>query len=453
LKVRRRLLVLPLLCSAVALGASSQAATGASGNSYRTYDAPTQLRLSNGEPSLGVDWKTGAAFVQAGLTTAKVTFDAAGAATWTDVTAASESLISLDAIAASDTATGRFFVSQLTAVGSVMSYTDNDGQSWQPSQGSGTPAGVDHQTVGAGPYPTEGVTRLTGSYPDAVYYCSQDIGTALCARSDNGGQTFGAGIPTYTEADCIGLHGHVRVGPNGVVYLPNKNCNGKAAVVVSSDAGLTWTVNGLPGSTSSSNDPSVAAGRDGTAFVSWVNADGTVHAAVSTDRGRTWGNPYDLGAQVGVLNAELPSTIAGDGDRAAVAFYGTTTEGDGQNQYFGQDGKHLEYVGAEQHLYVATTYNRGKSWKTVDVTPKDPVQRGRICLGGTSCSGGDRNLLDFLDINLDASGHVLVAWTDGCTGICVDSTLVAQNTHTDLNHLTRQTTGQPLFAHAQKASS
>lgn len=435
-----------MLCGAVVLAASSQAATTSAGNAYRTYDAPTQLGLSNGEPSLGVDWKTDAAFVQAGLTTAKATFDDAGSVTWSDVTAASESLISLDAIAASDTGTGRFFVSQLTAVGSLMSYTDNDGKSWQPSQGSGSPAGVDHQTVGAGPYPAEGALRLTGSYPNAVYYCSQDIGTALCARSDDGGQTFGAGIPTYTEADCIGLHGHVRVGPNGVVYLPNKNCNGKAAVVVSTDAGLTWTVNKLPGSTNSLSDPSVAAGKDGTAYASWVNGDGTVHAAVSTDRGRTWTSSYDLGAQVGVVNAELPSTIAGDGDRAAVAFYGTKTAGNAQDQYFGQDSAHKEYVGAEQHLYVATTYDRGRTWKTVDVTPHDPAQRGRICLGGTSCTGGDRNLLDFLDINVDATGHVLVAWTDGCTSACIDSTLVAQNTHTNLNHLTRQSGGLPLFA-------
>lgn len=445
----RRLLVLPLLCGAVALGTSSQAATVAPGNTYRTYDAPAALGNGHGEPSVGVDWKTGAAFVQASLATARVTFDAAGNDTWTNITTASESLLTLDAVAVSDNATGRFFVSQLTAAGSLMSYTDNDGRSWQVSQGSGLPAGFDHQTVGAGPYPAEAAFGPRGSYPNAVYYCSQATATALCARSDDGGQTFGAGLPAYTEADCIGLHGHVRVGPNGAVYLPNKNCNGQAGVAVSRDAGLTWTVNRLPGSTNSLSDPSVSAGRDGTAYASWVNADGSIHAAVSTDRGRTWTSSFDLGASVGVQNAELPSTIAGDGDKAAVAFYGTKTGGDEQDPNFGQDSQHLEYVGAEQHLYIATTYNRGRTWTTVDVTPRDPVQRGRICLGGVSCTGGDRNLLDFLDIQLDAAGRVLVAWTDGCTGACVTSTLVSANPHSTANHLTRQASGPGLFAKAQ----
>src|SRR5205807_10460579 len=33
-------------------------------------------------------------------------------------------------------------------------YTDNDGNSYLPSQGSGINSGFDHQTIGAGPYPT-----------------------------------------------------------------------------------------------------------------------------------------------------------------------------------------------------------------------------------------------------------------------------------------------------------
>ena len=48
---------------------------------------------------------------------------------------------------------GRTFVSQEESqVGSTTDFTDNDGDTFSPSQGAGAPAGVDHQSVGAGPY-------------------------------------------------------------------------------------------------------------------------------------------------------------------------------------------------------------------------------------------------------------------------------------------------------------
>ena len=445
----RRLTLAFAACTAVAL-ATTAGAANSTGPTYASYVLPTTISASAGEPSVGVNWKTGAVFLQAGLSTAKASFDSANTPTWSDVTDLREALITLDAVAATDNATGRLFVSQLVGFSSILSFTDDDGQTWSSSQGSGAPAGADHQTVGAGPYPAEGVAGPLTTYPNAVYYCSQSIATALCARSDTGGLTFGPGLPTYTVSDCSGLHGHVRVSPDGTVYLPNKNCGGHQSVVVSRDAGTTWAVRPIPGSTNSLSDPSVAAGKDGTAYVSWVNANGTIHAAVSGDKGSSWSHDVDLGEQVGVVNATIPSTIAGDGDRAAVAFLGTKTEGKGQDQYFGQDETHKQYVGAEQHLYVATTYNRGKTWKTVDVTPKDAVQRGRVCLGGTGCTGGDRNLLDFLDIGVDRQGRVVVGWADGCTGTCLSSDLVASNPHTAVPMLSRQTKGQGLFASPPK---
>src|SRR5438309_1836563 len=48
--------------------------------------------------------------------------------------------------------TNRTFSSQLNFVTSELSFTDDDGNTWLPTQGSGQPAGVDHQSVGGGPY-------------------------------------------------------------------------------------------------------------------------------------------------------------------------------------------------------------------------------------------------------------------------------------------------------------
>jgi hypothetical protein len=444
-----RALLATALLSALAL--TAYPSSGATRPAYRSTGAPTYQSFPGpgtasdaGEPSIGVNWRTGAVFLQAGLETNRIAFSD-DKATWTSSSAFTTSLLTLDPIAFSDDATGRFFVSQLTAAGSLMAYTDDDGATWSTSQGAGLPAGVDHQTVGGGPYPEGSMGPLT-AYKHAVYYCSQDIATAFCARSDTGGLTFGAGVPIYTLADCGGLHGHVKVAPDGTVYVPNSDCNGTQAVAVSRDAGATWSIHPVPGATSGDSDPSVAIGRDGTVYFTYADNNSRIRVAVSRNHGNSWTAGYDVGRQLGVVNTVFPSAIAGDGDRAAVAFLGTRTPGDAQNVNFGKDQTRTAYVGADYHLYVSTTYDRGRTWQTVDVTPQDPVQRGRVCMGGTSCSGSDRNLLDFMDIQVDRRGMVLVGWPDGCTGVCVDENLVATNRHTSRGNVSVQTGGEGLFA-------
>jgi hypothetical protein len=105
--------------------------------------------------------------------------------------------------------------------------------------------------------------------------------------------------------------------------------------------------------------------------------------------------------------------VAGDDDRATLAYLGTTKAGDYQSQTGFKD--------AEWHLYLATTYDGGKTWVSSDATPNDPVQRGSICTGGTTC-GDDRNLLDFIDVTVDRTGHVEAAFADGCIDACVGDT-------------------------------
>ena len=452
--MRRRsaLLVLAIATLAAAAATATAAPLSAGGNSYASFPAPGSTGEQEGEPSIAANWKTGATMLQVGLHTYKVTWDGSGPS-WSDVSSSTTRVISLDPIAASDNATGRVFVSQLTLAGSLMAYTDNDGESWTTTQGSGLPAGIDHQTVGAGPYPAEFSAPLGTSYPHAVYYCSQDVATALCARSDSGGLTYGPGVPIYTSAQCGGLHGHVRVSPDGTVLVPNRNCGQAQGVVISRDAGTSWALSTIPGTKAGTSDPSVAGGKDGTLYVGLADGSGRALATVSRDRGTSWGAPVDVGAAYGVANSAFATVIAGDGDRAAMAFLGTKTAGDSQDPYFGMDATHTRYLGAEWHLYVATTYDRGRTWRTVDVTPKDPVQRGRICLGGTSCSGKDRNLLDFMDIQVDRSGRVLVGWPDGCVLTCVDSDTVASNSYSSKGTITRQTSGKGLFASPPKLAS
>ena len=412
---------------------------------YRNYEAPAGIANSAGEPSVGVNWKTGAVFFQAGLQTDKVVFDKANNATWTNVAPVQTRLTSLDPFLHTDNVNGRVFVSQLTGLNSLTAFTDDDGATYSPSQGGGIPSGVDHQSLGSGPYPKGGVARPLTAFPHAVYYCSQSLLTAFCARSDTGGATFGAGSPLFTLDECGALHGHVRVSPDGTVYVPNSDCDRKQGFAVSTDAGLTWTNRTVPESRAGISDPSVAAGKDNTAYFGYVDGDGRPKVAVTRDRGLTFSEPFDVGAALGVQNAAFPAVIAGDGTRAAIAFLGTTTAGDAQADDFGKDGD--IYTGATYHLYIATTYDRGRHWTTVKATGSNPVQRGKICQGGTfGCGEFDRNLLDFMDIDVDQQGRVLVGWADGCTNDCVTSNAVTDNRFSEKGVITRQSGGTSLFA-------
>lgn len=415
-----------------------------------------------GEPSIGVDWNTGKTFIEAGNHTLRVTFNDAvvpASATWEDQRSPF-ARVSLDPILFTDDGhfggLNRTFESQLEGACSSTSYTDDDATTWLPSQGCGLPAGVDHQTIGGGKYAVP--APPTRTYPHAIYYCSQSIVTAICARSDDGGVTFGPGIPIYTfttvngvnvpsgPGSCGGLHGHIRVAPDGTAYVPNHNCQdatgtSRAGFAVSTDNGITWTVRTVPDSTSSNagGDPSVAAGMNNTIYFGYVNRDGHPKIATSKDRGLHWTKSQDVGTVFGVQNAEFSEVIAGDDDRASFAFLGTPTGGDDQS---------ADFAGT-WHLYASFTYDSGHTWTTSDVTPSDPVQRGCIWNGGGS--NPCRNLLDFNDITVDKVGRVLIGYADGCTGSCVHDP--TQNASTGpataqdaLATIARQVGGRGLFS-------
>ena len=398
---------------------------------YKDYASPPGGGDSAGEPSIGVDWNPNVASLKHGtVNTGGVAFFTANAAelranfddcsspakhNWEDVTSPQTSAGGLDPIGFVDhygvsPTPGRVFQSQLAAAaGSILAFSDDDGQTWTPSQGAGQPAGVDHQTVGGGPYSTMGpggVVPPHPTYPNAIYYASQDAATAFCARSDNGGLSFGPGVPVYNLTQCGGLHGHIKVAPDGTVYIPNRGCSvgtGAQGVAVSTDNGLTWTIRTVPGSTSSDGDPSVGIATDGTVYFGFQNGDGHPHLAVSHDRGMTW-TDQDVSAQANIKNCTFPEVVAGDPQRAAFGFLGTTTPGNYQDT--------ANFHGV-WYFFIVTTYDGGNTFITVNGTPNDPVQVGSMCTGGTTC-GADRNLLDFNDLTIDKEGRVLAAFADGC---------------------------------------
>jgi len=488
---------------AVLVGLLPVTAAHADQTPVNTY-TPYATTLSTGEPSIGFDPLRNVAIYGAGTGNKRLAFnDATVPATVTVEDAkAATSATSLDAITFVDQQTGRTFVSQLAGATSLFSFSDDAGKTYTPSQGSGAGVILDHQSVGGGPFHAGTLPSGIGGYPNAVYYCAQNSFNGACAVSPDGGVTFGTAVPTYNSAAndpndpnstikaeggaCSALHGHIRVGPDGTAYLPIKGCGGDVtagnatntefagghpSVSVSQDNGTSWLVHRVDaGNNSDESDPSVAVGRGdttagkGRVYLGWEDGVNTPDAATgygmtssariatSTDNGQTFSPPVDVSTPLGIKNVQFPEVIAGDDNRAAFAWLGTTSAGDDQhNPGTTTVGVAAIPQSAVWHLYVSTTYDGGKTYTTVDTTPTDPVQRGCIDVQGTSnktatdmniCS--TRNLLDFNDITVDKQGRALVAYADGCTDACVTDATKPSTSRADF--VMRQTTGLGLYA-------
>jgi hypothetical protein len=434
--------------------------------SYANYQTPPGFGDSSGEPSIGANFNSGRIMTQAVFDTLQVTFNtntSPATATWLLKDGPNTNIVGLDPILFTDSSTGRTIVSQLFGTTSLSAFTDNDGATYTVSQGGGIASGVDHQTVGGGPFRlcTADQLQVTPAlcaqlaargpltqYPHAVYYASQDIGDAEMALSQDGGLTYEAARPMYTLVDCGGLHGHIKVSSSGIVYVPNKSCGSTQGLIVSLDNGITFTVEPVTGSNPSSSDPSVGIGSKGRVYFGYVAGDGHPHITVSDDQGRSWHHDLDVGVPFSIRNAVFPEVVAGDNDRASFFFLGTSSAGDAT----GADTGATPFNGV-WHGYIATTYNGGRTWFTVDATPNDAVQLGVICTQGTTCPNGTRNLLDFNDLTVDKAGRVFAAYTDGCiTAACIAKGNNAGTSHTRLDNdqatkatIIRQSTGLGLF--------
>jgi hypothetical protein len=410
-----------------------------------------------GEPSVGADFATGVATYQSGFQTLFATFDdtcptSGLAASWACRPAPNALALDSDPIGFTDRGYtdllgthSRVFAAQLTFLSPdtvKIAYTDDDGVTWVPTQTGGIASAVDHETIGGGIYHSPIPSRPPGTiYPNAIYYCSQDIAAALCARSDDGGLTYGASVPIYELTSCGGLHGHVKVSPvDGTVYVPNRSCGG-AAVVVSQNNGVTWTVrdvqdaSGLIGS--APDDPAVGIDSNGRVYFLASIGGNTPTVATSDDFGATWQNIYELGSALGIQNMRFPAAVGGSAGRAAVAFYGATG---------GSGDSDLTTFTGVWHLYVAHTFDGGLHWTTTDATPNAPMQRTGILNGSNAYL--TRNLLDFFDMTVDRDGRVMVGYVDGCEGgNCKQAAPTAKgNAYTVTATIARQSSGRRLFA-------
>lgn len=295
-------------------------------------------------------------------------------------------------------------------------YSDDDGATWEGRPLACGLPGLDHQKVMTGPFVEGSPLPRTGDYPNAVYFCYNDVKNSpstRCAVSTDGGESYLYEAEAASAGQCGGVNGHPAAAPNGTVYVPLGWFCGQPMVSRSFDNGFTWQsrVLRVGGLGEAEIDPEVTVTPDGTAYYFWrALADHRVYVVRSADGFDTVSRPM-LVSPPDITSTRFAAMASGDDGKLAFAYLGTrdvaSRAGDA-------------YDDTRWHLFTTFTLDADAAeptFVTVQVTPEDdPIQIGYQWESG----GGDpaRNLLDFIDGVVGPDGRFYVALTDGCVEGC-----------------------------------
>lgn len=301
-----------------------------------------------------------------------------------------------------DRDTGRVFSIDLQAAAcSHLSWSDDDGETWERNPlACGQPLN-DHQTLTTGPPPPGLITK---GYRNVVYYCMNHFVGAGCSRSLDGGVTFdpvAQPFPLPGDGGCLaGAHGHAATDADGRLFIPRAGCDQTPEIAVSDDGGDSWRVIRVHDMKSAYIHTEVAADSAGNLYYVWWDPEHRrPWMSISTDHGTTWARPHMV-APPGVAEVNFP-TIAADGvGRVAITYPGTTVADRDDhtrpwNAYFVVSTDAL----ARNPTFIAATAN----------PLSDPIHRGE-------CQGSCGWMMDFLDIQVAPStGEFWATFVDTCT--------------------------------------
>jgi hypothetical protein len=288
-----------------------------------------------------------------------------------------------------------------------------------------------------------------------VYVQYHDFGPGVVwvNSSTDGGKTFSTPVnvinsPTALAASaCNAMPGGVKVVQSGsragrvyVAWLASDDAQNGATgcnetqlagfhsmwVAWSDDGGATWTdqlvYDGGIGRDGSEFWPDITLDNKGNPYVSFsmnIGAEFDIWVEASYDGGKSWNGKTDgtgkpFRANVGKGTHYFPAIAAGAPGKIAVAYLGTKTiVGTRPN---GKPDPTTD-TKSSWNAFVSESVNlrtKKPTFSEAKVSPK-PMHVGDVCTLGLFCAavpGTDRSLLDFIDVQVDPSGHAHIVYAD-----------------------------------------
>jgi hypothetical protein len=246
----------------------------------------------------------------------------------------------------------------------------------------------------------------------------------MCARSVDGGLSWGPGVPVYPKPEptesCGAQHGHLAAAPDGTVYLPTSLCGTHPTVYISDDDGDTWRKSTIADMDIPFIDPSVSVDSAGNLYAAFIDERGRLFYATSRDNGGSWSRPVHVARE---HTADLPVIVADAPGRVVIAYPATDDLPQGYETEGYRDGGDRalsEKVAWGANMTVSYNGLSGKPrFSTVVTTGSDPIGRGAMCVGDTPCD----YLYDFMEAVIGPDGRPYASFVDGCLDACAKESL------------------------------
>ena len=239
----------------------------------------------------------------------------------------------------------------------------------------------------------------------------------------------------------------------GAIYVGY--LNGGFNVGVSTDGAKTFTVHSIPGASSPRNFTVLNVDSKGNLYATWVNGSNnkTYLSTSKADAGKNktapgtdWSSPVVVSNG---LNVTIFSNIAvGDAGRIAIGYYGTTAKASTPDAVAKGAGGWSPYIALSTNAlcqWDATPCAKGPRFHQTPIA-HHINQDDNICTSGTACAAtmGNRNLLDYFDMNVDPQGHVGVVWTDTTNATTMGFIKVARQASGPSLYAGKPTAKQPM---------
>lgn len=246
-----------------------------------------------------------------------------------------------------------------------------------------------------------------------VYLTTKNIGALLVGtetiyvvKSTDGGVTFGA--PVDINLPEIGLQpgdeGNIITDANGNVYLVFfDSTSTQLWMAKSTDGGQSFAkklVYQAPtGSSIAHVFPSIAADKSGGLYI--VFSDGhNSYLTASANGGANWTTPARVNNSFDSKTAVEPWVVAGDYGKVDVYFYGTSSSD-------------FMDPNASWKIFMAQSLNVFNSLPLITQNAATYVMHhGAICVNGTACPTGTRNLLEYFYPDVYLDGNSMAVFPD-----------------------------------------